>query len=88
MKVQGLSSPNSIEKNYKRQSSHLIIIIISLATLSILMFFQISSIQTQLAVAQQQPSQGNLTLSENQSLLNGVSFQIDNVTFFTSHGIC
>ena len=80
MKVQGLSSPNSIEKNYKRQSSHLIIII-SIATLSIFMFFQIGSIQTQFAVAQQQPSQGNLTLSENQSLLNGVSFQIDNVTF-------
>jgi pimeloyl-ACP methyl ester carboxylesterase len=81
MKVQGLSSPNSIEKNYKRQSSHLIIIVISLATLSIYMFFQIGSIQTQFAVAQQQPSQGNLTLSENQRLLNGVSFQIDKVTF-------
>jgi hypothetical protein len=44
------------------------------------MILQVCSIQTQTAVAQQQP-QVNLTSAEKQSLLDGISFQMDNVTF-------
>ncbi|MGA8405442.1 MAG: hypothetical protein WB664_11550, partial [Nitrososphaeraceae archaeon] len=42
--------------------------------------FGIGSIQSQIANAQLQP-QVNLTSTERQHLLDGISFQIDNVTF-------
>ena len=42
--------------------------------------FGIGSIQSQITNAQQQP-QANLTSTEQQHLLDGISFQIDNVTF-------
>src|SRR5678816_2117331 len=35
----------------------------------------------QITLAQQQQPQANLTSTEQQHLLNGISFQIDNVTF-------
>ena len=43
-------------------------------------FFGIGSTQSQITNAQQQP-QANLTFTEQQHLLDGISFQIDNVTF-------
>src|SRR6476661_8129595 len=42
--------------------------------------FGIGSIQSQITNAQLQP-QTNLTSTERQHLLDGISFQIDNVTF-------
>jgi pimeloyl-ACP methyl ester carboxylesterase len=81
MNKEGALSPTSFDKNSQRQYS-LAIVAIFLATLSIFMISQIGSIQTQLAVAQRQASQDSLTLSENQSLLNGISYQNDNVTFW------
>ena len=41
----------------------------------------ISFLQLQPIIAQVQPSEANLTSTEQQHLLDGVSFQIDNVTF-------
>jgi len=41
----------------------------------------IGSNQSQIANAQQQQPQANLTSTEQQHLLDGISFQIDNVTF-------
>ena len=84
MNKEAALSPTSFKKNSQRQYSHLAIIAIFLATLSIFMIFQIGYIQSQIAVAQQQPqqqSQANFSAEENQSLLDGISFQIGNVTF-------
>ena len=41
----------------------------------------ISFLQLQPIIAQVQPSEANLTSTDKQSLLDGISFQIDNVTF-------
>jgi pimeloyl-ACP methyl ester carboxylesterase len=70
----------SIEKNSQSQTSFLLTSTIFVVTISIFMILQVCSIQTQNAVAQQQ-SQVNLTSAEKQSLLDGISFQMDNVTF-------
>ena len=43
-------------------------------------FLELDSIQSQITNAQPQP-QANLTSTEQQHLLDGISFQIDNVTF-------
>ena len=41
----------------------------------------LSFLQLQPIIAQVQPSEANLTSADKQSLLDGISFQIDNVTF-------
>jgi pimeloyl-ACP methyl ester carboxylesterase len=70
------------EMNYQMRSSLLVMFVILLATLSIFMIFQINSIQIQTALAQQQPPQTNNTSIEQQQLRAGISFEIDNVTFW------
>jgi hypothetical protein len=77
---EGGIQPISVEKNFQSQTSFLLTSTIFMAIISILMILQVCSIQTQSAVAQQQP-QVNLTSAEKQSLLDGISFQMDNVTF-------
>ena len=43
--------------------------------------FGVGLSQVQIVIAQQQQPQANLTSTEQQPLLDGISFQIDNVTF-------
>jgi pimeloyl-ACP methyl ester carboxylesterase len=60
--------------------SHYGVLIILIVTISIsLIGIGLSKIQ--IGTAQQQQPQSNLTSTEQQHLLNGISFQIDNVTF-------
>src|SRR5512132_4303293 len=60
--------------------SHYGVLIILIVTISIsLIGIGLSKIQ--IGTAQQQQPQTNLTSTEQQHLLNGISFQIDNVTF-------
>ena len=61
--------------------NHYSVLIFPIVTISISLI-GIGSSQVHIGIAQQQPqSQTNLTSTEQQHLLNGISFQIDNVTF-------
>jgi hypothetical protein len=63
MNKEAALSPTSFKKNSQRQYSHLAIVAIFLATLSIFMIFQIGYIQSQIAVAQQQKQQPQANFS-------------------------
>src|SRR6476646_6475334 len=52
-----------------------------LIVLAIISVFEVGLGQAQIVIAQQQQPQANLTSTEQQHLQDGISFQIDNVTF-------
>ncbi|MFI5406924.1 MAG: hypothetical protein ACHQ1D_10480, partial [Nitrososphaerales archaeon] len=52
-----------------------------LIVLAIISVFGVGLGQAQIVIAQQQQPQANLTSTEQQHLQDGISFQIDNVTF-------
>ena len=60
--------------------NHYGVLIFPIVTISISLI-GIGLSQVQIVFAQQQQPQANLTSTEKQRLLNGISFQIDNVTF-------
>ena len=60
--------------------NHYSVLIFLIVTISISLI-GIGSSQVQIGIAQQQLSGMNLTSTEQQHLLDGISFQIDNVTF-------
>ena len=52
-----------------------------LIVIAIISVFGVGLSQVQIVIAQQQQPQANLTSTEQKHLLDGISFQIDNVTF-------